>query len=128
VGLEELAVRRLSNCTNEHLAKLRLDAMAAREEAKAPDFEAFVKADTLFHCSLLEHADLEPLLSAYMWLAKEFESYSRLMLGDAESIDLLGAEHDELIGLICDRKPEPAVELLRIHLFRGFDVALSRLH
>jgi DNA-binding GntR family transcriptional regulator len=128
LGLEELAVRRLANCTNESLAKLRLHAMAAREDVPVPDFEAFVKADSLFHCSLLEHANLEPLLSAYMWLAKEFESYSRLMAGDAESIELLGKEHDELIGLICDRKTEAAVELLRIHLRRGYDLALARLH
>jgi DNA-binding GntR family transcriptional regulator len=125
--LEEIAVRRLAtHGLAEDLHDLRLRLVIAPEDP-ALNIEAFVRADTAFHCTLVEHAGSEPLLGAYMWLAKEFSSYSRLGVGDVDMIHQLEREHDELIDLICKRETERAIDVLRAHLLRGFDRTVSRL-
>jgi DNA-binding GntR family transcriptional regulator len=118
--IELPALRRLADrgLSDEELALVRQLAEATARAARGGDVLGYLRADMVFHLSLLELTG-DPALSdvARILLAPE-----RASAPDAQkSNDLMAREareHNELIGMFADGMVAAADHLLRTHLAR----------
>ena len=68
-----------------------------------------------------------PLERAYGGLLGEFRLYIRLTSREYTEMRELADEHDRVLDALAEGRLDVAAEMLRAHITRGFDAALSNV-
>jgi len=122
--LEGLAARRAAQCITDEDCKILSQIFSEFESQKnITDFSAYAKADRKFHTMITKTASREfltTMLQTFNIISLAYQNVPREGLIRHPNDTM--KDHEKIIEAICNRDPEKAENLMKLHFKKAIDI------